>query len=287
MGSRAVTGVGSGKLLLCGEHAVVYGHPAIAMAIDRGTRVRLIPRPGPTSPTEPTDDPRLQAALRAVLPAEGFAVEIWSDLPVGRGMGSSAALAVALVRAVAELEGESPSLDALWERAFAVERVFHGDPSGVDHGVSLRGGVLRYLRGPPPVFERLPRPDWSIVALDSETAGDTRELVAGVAARRPGIDPILGAIGALVDRAAAVLGDVGALGPLLTENHGLLRAIGVSTPRLDDLVRIALEAGATGAKLAGAGGGGVVLAIAAEPDRILEAAGKRGIPALQCRPVES
>jgi mevalonate kinase len=108
--------------------------------------------------------------------------------------------------------------------------------------------------------------------------------VAGVASRRPGIDPVLERIGALVVEARRVLDDPRALGPLLTENHRLLRQIGVSTPTLDDLVALALDHGALGAKLAGAGGGGVVLALTEDPAPILAAASDRGIHAFGCTP---
>lgn len=278
-------GRGHGKLILCGEHAVVYGHPALAMAVDRRTTVRLTPRPGPLEARGDIVDDRLIPALRTVLPPEGWLVDIGTDLPVGRGMGSSAALAVALIRAESASRGHAPSVDEVFERAFAVERVFHGNPSGLDHAVSARGGLLRYRRGPPPSFEPLPLPSWRLVVLDSGVAGDTKQLVAGVASRRPTVDADLDRIGELVLEATAALDDPQALGPLLTENHGLLRRIGVSTPQLDDLVALALKAGALGAKLAGAGGGGVVLALVEDPEPVLRAAAAAGVPAFPTRPV--
>ena len=89
-----------GKLILMGEHAVVYGHPALAMAVDRGMTVNLVEREGPTRLDEVwIDDDRLQSALDAVLPPEGIGVRLENSLPIGRGMGSSAALAVALAKA--------------------------------------------------------------------------------------------------------------------------------------------------------------------------------------------
>lgn len=276
------TGRGSGKLILCGEHAVVYGHPAIALAVDRGTTVVLRERPGPTGPgVSDVDDARLRAALLAVLPAEGFAVDVATDLPIGRGMGSSAALAVALVRADAARRGETPSFDDLFQRAFPVERVFHGDPSGVDHGVSLHGGVVRYLRAGP-TFTHLPTPSWRLVVLDSGSAGDTAAMVAAVRAR--GVPDVLARIGALVSDAERHLGDPVSLGELLDENHALLQQIGVSTPALDGLVRLARAAGAFGAKLAGAGGGGVVIALVDDPAPVLAAARGAGVTAFPVAP---
>lgn len=282
---RQASGRGHGKLILAGEHAVVYGHPALALAVDRGVTVTLTERPGPTALDEGPCDERLRQALAIALPPEGLGVRIIGDLPLGRGMGSSAAIAVGLVRARAALEGERLDVDTCFSRAFDVERVFHGTPSGLDHAVSARGGALRYEKGPPARFTPLPCPSWDLVVLDSGCAGDTRELVEGVRARRPAIDPALEAIGALVARAEHHLHDPGTLGPLLTENHHLLQQIGVSTPALDALVELALDAGAYGAKLAGAGGGGVVLALCDDPVALVEQARNQGVDAFACRPV--
>jgi mevalonate kinase len=285
----AARGTGHGKLLLCGEHAVVHGHPAIAVAVDRATEVTLTPRPGsPTTVTSNHTDHRVLDALLTVLPPQGFDVGVVTNLPVGRGMGSSAALAVALVRARAALDGEVPDADEVYARAMPIERAFHGNPSGVDVAVAARGGCLWFRRGEPPLVvggphspirEALPAPRWSMVVLDSGATGDTQQLVAAVGARRPGIDPTLAKIGDLVGQAREALGDPAALGPLLTENHALLREIGVSTEALDGLVELALGAGAHGAKLAGAGGGGVVLAVVTDPGPVLAAAHARGVAA--------
>jgi len=170
----------------------------------------------------------------------------------------------------------------------AIERVFHGNPSGVDHAVSSRGGALRYRRSPAgPVLEALDLPSLSLVVLDSGEAGDTGQMVAGVAARRPGIDGAIERIGDLVRAALRHLHagfDPFIFGALLTENHRLLRQIGVSTPTLDGLVQLALDAGAFGAKLAGAGGGGVVLALVDEPSRLLSRAKAEGMVAFPVRP---
>ena len=125
-----------GKLILMGEHAVVYGHRAVAMAVNRGTTVRLESCAGPTRYLgEAFADPRIDAALGAVLPAQGLGVRLETTLPIGRGMGSSAALAVALARARCALEGRPPTFEALDTDAFQVESIFHGKPSGIDHTV--------------------------------------------------------------------------------------------------------------------------------------------------------
>ena len=273
-----------GKLILSGEHAVVYGHPAVAVAVDRGTTVGLHRRPGPTRVERAIlHDRRLHEAMRSILPESGVGVSIESDLPVGRGMGSSAALAIALVRAWWALEGREPTFEDLHREGFKVERVFHGRPSGIDHAVAALAAPVRYRKGDEgPDLSPLAMPRLQLVVLDTGLAGDTQALVQGVADRRPAVDPLLSRIGALTaelidalatDQPPAVLGE------LLTENHRLLAQIGVSTPNLDRLVGFARKAGAHGAKLAGAGGGGVVLALVDDPALLLNAAGKAGIPA--------
>ncbi len=283
--TAAGTGRGQGKVLLCGEHAVVYGHPAIALAVDRGTDVGLTRHDGPTTVQSPHTDPRVSDAVLRVLPPEGMRVEVSTDLPVGRGMGSSAALAVALVRAKAALAGEHLDLDAVYEAAMPIERAFHGNPSGVDVAVSARGGCLWFERGRDgAVRQPLEIGDVQLVVLDSGHAGDTAALVAGVAAGRPGNDAALAAIGDLVHQARSALHDPDALGAILSENHARLREIGVSTPQLDDLVQLACSAGACGAKLSGAGGGGIVLAVTREPDAVLRAAEGAGVSAFGCVP---
>ena len=255
-------GRGLGKLILFGEHAVVAGHPAIAAAVDRGTTVTLTRRPGASAvDTSPIVDPRLWPALATLVPADGVGVNIVSDLPVGCGMGSSAALAVALVRALAAREGRVADFETCFRQAFVVERVFHGNPSGVDHAVSALGGVVRYRREGP---EIVPLPAFAplrLVVANTGTPGNTAAMVEQV--RRRGAAAEFAAIATVVGEAERRWPDLGAL---LSENHRLLRAIGVSTPVLDRTCAAMEAAGARGAKLAGAGGGGVCFALV-DPDR--------------------
>lgn len=272
-----------GKIILVGEHAVVYGHPALAAAVGLYTTVTLRRRPGATDLERSAfTDERLLRALHTVLPSEGFGVDIESELPAGRGMGSSASIAVALVRAAAAAAGERLGRRALFERSLDVERIFHGEPSGVDNAVVLRGGLVHYRKGPPlevssqPVSQPLP-----VVILDSGRAGNTADMVARVRVARSSLDATLERIGALVERARALLGDRPALGRLFDENHALLCQLGVSTPALDSLCAMARRNGALGAKLSGAGGGGVVLALVETASRpgLLAAAQRAGVRA--------
>lgn len=276
---------------------MVYGHAAISLAIDRGTEAMARRRPGPSGleRSEVLDhdgqirpfpaDPRLAPALATVLPAEGVGLTLRSNLPIGRGMGSSAALAIATLRALSDLDASILDHETCISKGFLVERVFHGNPSGLDHTVSSRGGAIRYRRGPDGLSLRpLCLSALRLVVLDSGAPGDTAVMVAGVASRRPQVDPTLSRIGALVERVCDMLEsprapDLTALGEALTENHALLRDIGVSTPDLDRLVGLALDAGAHGAKLAGAGGGGVVIALVSDPEPVIRAATSAGVSA--------
>lgn len=273
-------GEGWGKLILGGEHAVVYGHPAVALAVDLGTRV-VVDTAGPQGVHSPFRDDRLDEALQRLLPSPDWALTITSDVPVGRGMGSSAALSVAIVRAVCRAEGRpDPGPDATFNKAMEAERVFHGNPSGLDVAVAVRGGAIVYRRTEEgPRFQGLPCPTWPLVVYDSGYAGNTRDLVAGVAARRPEVDPILSRLGERAQAMIPVLDDPAALGPLFTACHEDLRQIGVSTPELDALVALALRSGAYGAKLAGAGGGGVVIAVGPDPEAMVAEAARQGVNA--------
>jgi mevalonate kinase len=258
-----------GKIILAGEHAVVYGHPALAGTIDRWTEVRLTPRPGPLSieatgeiPVSALADPRLATAFKVVLSDTGYGVTISGSLWVGKGLGSSASLSTALISAWDTLHHLTPSFSQRQTRVMALENVFHGKASGIDPAVILRGGLQRFQRGAQPEVcsVRTTNPI-RLVVIDSGTVGDTAKLVAGVRERRPSVDPILSEIGQLVDSIQSALDRPQVLGPLLVQNHKLLKALGVSTPVLDQRVEAAINAGALGAKLAGAGGGGVVIAL--------------------------
>ncbi len=273
-----------GKLILSGEHAVVYGHRALAAAVSLGTSVVLSRHAGPTTILRANfQDDRLLPALLTVLPSDGVGVEIESNLPIGCGMGSSAALAVAVVRAWAKLNGEEADFSRCYEDAFRMERLFHGTPSGIDHSISALGGLVAYRRGAQgPQIEKIAVAQaLFLVVVDSgKPARTTAELVAGVRQRSP--TRSLEAIGALTEKVIAAMKQSGEIGELLNENHRLLQDIGVSTPGLDRVVERLRALGATGAKLAGAGGGGVAFGLYPTPSAQQEALKKihaEGLPA--------
>lgn len=271
-----------GKLILVGEHAVVHGTPALVAGIDLGVEARLsfggLSRGGSgrrmrlldRACAATAEGDELGRALHALLEEGGappnLRLEVTGDLPPGMGLGFSAAAAVAIARAVERQASGEERADRVEARATAWERVFHGNPSGVDVAAAMRGGCTRFSRaeGSRPVPLR--RPLTVCVGLTG-TASSTREMVEGVARlveREPDVGKrCIDGIATLVDNAidACEMGDVEALGELLDMNQMLLAGLMVSNETIEEMVRIARDAGALGAKLTGAGGGGAVVAL--------------------------
>jgi mevalonate kinase len=283
-----------GKVILLGEHAVVYGQPAIALPLDRGVTVRCVPAERFHLATRPeVGAAALDEALGRLAQAldrPKVAVHIQSELPLSAGLGSSAAVAVASARALTHAAGRALSDEALLSLAEGMEQTFHGRPSGIDHTTCLRAVPLRFQRGEPNRVEalRVPRFEF-VVASAGPRIASTREKVLGLRAeweRDPRrLDPLFAQIGALVDAGAAALAraDAAELGRLMNANQELLRALEVSTPAIDALIAKLRDLGARGAKLTGAGGGGAVLAIHDEPSRLVRELEAAGHPAFAAR----
>lgn len=282
---RAASGNASGKVILLGEHVVVHGQPAIVAGLDRGVRVDLVPG-GKAAFADPRVAEAFRLAVRLLdVTSDGLGLRIDGDLPIGMGLGSSAALAVAMLRALADGAGRELSQADLAAHAHEIERLFHGTPSGVDSTAAAHGGLLWFEAGPPPRHERLrvPGGELPLVIVLSRTVHATSQTVGSLrerAAAAPDVyRPVFSAVGELVRAARHALeaGDRKRLGELMTMNHGLLRACGVSTPELDAIVDAALAAGALGAKLTGAGGGGAVVALpSGEPEPLAAALSAAG-----------
>jgi len=289
-----------GKVYLSGEHAVVYGEPAVACAIDRRAtvtatersdgRLRVeasdltidglaveyddhddngsveldVPRELVAAATGYVESAVAQARDAADAPEAGFAVKIESDLPLGAGLSSSAAVVVAAVDAATRELGVELSSEELAERAYRVEHDMQaGGASRTDTFCSTMGGAVR-VEGED--CRRLDAASLPLVIGYDGGAGDTGELVAGVRELREEYGfaaDTVSAIGDLVRQGERALdaNDRDELGRLMDVNHGLLGALGVSARSLDAMVWAAREAGARGAKLTGAGGGGCVVAL--------------------------
>jgi mevalonate kinase len=197
----------------------------------------------------------------------GAQLSVDADLPYGVGLGSSAALAVAVIRALATLQGVTLADDDVAALANVSEAIFHDRPSGVDVAAATRGALMLYSVGATPRIIEPPESIDLVLAL-VEPAPLTREMVGRVRQLR-GREPehvaeIMDEIERLVLRATGAIesGDWPTLGSLFDANHHQLVALGVSTPRLDAACRAARNAGALGAKLTGAGGGGALIALA-------------------------
>lgn len=253
-----------GKIILCGEHFVVHGSPAIALPLgQRRVTVTLETEPGPWQLDAPAHRQHLAKLLVHIgLDPDVVRLSVTSTVPLGAGLGSSAALAVALVRASGVTD---PSRTR--ELAHRLEQVTHGQPSGIDDAVAAWERPIWFQReqGAQPFEAMVPGQLW-VAVTTSRTS--TRAAVRGVRERftaapawaadlvRAASRLVEGARDALTTKAGPRLGQ------LLSDNHALLREIGVSTPALDELVGRAVAAGAWGAKLTGGGLGGAMIALA-------------------------
>lgn len=296
MDVRAGIGRGFGKVILLGEHAVVHGVPAIAVGLDRGAKATVTPLDrGPSRLTigewsaSSTDRADLGLAFDALLQATGtrepVTVVAETDLVPGAGLGCSAALGVAMTRALLSASGIEEGPQAIAARALAWEKVFHGTPSGIDTTVAAHGGCLLYQRrddGPHFAPVSLGAPLHLAIGYTGHPAS-TRTMVEAVAKLRERKADVVAktfeGIEALVRNARLALeaGDRQGLGRLLDLGQMLLAGLFVSTPEIETMCTLAREAGALGAKLTGAGGGGCVIALVENsPEPILEAWSRAG-----------
>ena len=262
-------GSARGKLLLFGEHAAVYGEPALGISLPWTAALRITPlSTGPCSSYGWL--PRLPAALAAMLaePPHAAEIEVRSHIPIGLGFGSSAALCVAAERAFAGSRRAEAPATTIWRGAHEREKVFHGTPSGADTGLATHSGVgfLSWPRGDGglPRYESLPTSELHLVVGAVARRGDTRAQVAAVARRlRAGdvaAEDTLRRLGCCSREARDLLLQprmpAQALGALADAAQGLLSGLGLADPRQDRLLQAGRAAGACGGKLSGAGCGG-------------------------------
>jgi len=299
-------GRAAGKVILLGEHAVVYGRPALAAGIGLGLEVEVTAGSGPlrvesdrpelASDTRPA---RLVAEAAAALGIEpcDLVVRVCSKLPAGAGLGSSAALAVAVVRALAGATGRVLGRDEQLALGRRLEGIFHGQSSGIDPAAAMSdGGLFRFTRGEPPEIVPLrPARAVPLVVAFGDRARSTGSAVGGLRTRweadRARYERLFDRVRDVVEEGAAAVqaGDLNALGHAFDRNQALLAEIGVSATEVEARVLAARRAGALGAKLTGGGAGGAVIAVTPEPERLaatLEAEGVRTLVVHVARAVE-
>ncbi len=283
------------KIILFGEHAVVYGYPAIAGALDIYvyTKIKKI--------TEPTMIVRsreynlewkngepIPAELRPIIEGivftierdfdinirrAGIYIEIFSDAPPACGLGTSAAISVAFTTALLKHFDIRFDKDLVNKYAYEAEKISHGKPSGIDNTISVYGGLLKYSRGPPARIEQLKHiSDLNMILVDTQIPKNTKKAVMMVSELKNKyrlLDDIMNTIGKLTEEAWKELkkgpnASLQRIGELMNINHGLLSAIGVSSGKIEEIVYFLRNNGALGSKLTGAGIGGFVLGIVDE-----------------------
>ena len=274
------------KIILLGEHAVVYGMPAIAAPIqslrayacaqpsDTPLRIRSIELEKSVALGSPASDDSLRPMQQLLQIASSYFgmreptgdLVIRSDIPVAGGLGSGAAVSAAAIRALGALFGRSVSNEDLNQLVFEMERIHHGTPSGIDNTVVVYERPVYFQRGKDLEMLTVKRPCHIVIA-DTGRAAMTREAVSRVRQRyeqrQTETEEVFERIRQVASNARGALesGNQRQLGALMSENHRLLRQLGISSPELDGLVDASMAAGAMGAKLSGGGMGGNMIAL--------------------------
>ena len=282
---REEMAAGHGKIILFGEHAVVYGSRAIAAPVPLAVRARVVeeedgvwlvvPRWGVEQRlrTDPAKQRSFEVPAALILNELGLTdrsmrIEVYSEMPRAMGLGGSAAVAVAIIRALDRHFELGLTDDAVNALAYQCECVAHGTPSGIDNTVATFGQPLVYRKGEPPQIHPLdlPEPITFVVGMTG-VESLTAKMVARVREgreRNPDVyDTMFKGIDAVSGQALEALrrNDLERLGELMNVCQGLLNGLGVSSWELEELIQIARENGALGAKLTGGGGGGSMIAL--------------------------
>lgn len=274
----------SAKIILFGEHAVVYGQPAIAVPVsalranatvhDDGTPFRIVARDLDNRIIEFDGDDPLAQIVRLTLDAIGrempeATLSVRSDIPIASGLGSGAAISAAIVRALCDYFRVKLSHEDINAIVYDIEKIHHGTPSGIDNTVVVYEQAIYFVRDQPIELIhnhadlRILIADTGKKALTKVAVGDVRTLYDENTVETQKILQAIGQIAA-TGREVMHTGNIAQVGNLMNKNHRLLQELTVSSSELDALVNAALEAGAYGAKLSGGGRGGNMIALVDE-----------------------
>jgi len=283
---KAVQATAPGKVILFGEHAVVYGRPAIAVPV-ANVRAQALLQPARSgfrivapdlsrdylltqaNPNDPLAAIVQLTLTRLAQPKPPHAtLAVTSTIPLGRGLGSGAAISTAIVRALAQFFEQSLRPAQVSELVYQVEKLYHGTPSGIDNTVVAFEQPVYFIKGHPIQRLAVAQP-FTVVIGDTGIEASTRQVVGDVRHRRQAeperYEGYFDEMGVIARQAKVIIEQgmpgVSALGKLMNENQELLESIGVSSPELEQLIVAARGAGALGAKLSGAGRGGNIIAL--------------------------
>ncbi len=304
-----------GKIILFGEHAVVYGRPALAVPVlqihadveisdsshagiwinapdvNLHAELNSLPSNHPLAAVihkffpHPNPSPKIGRGARG---EGGIEINISSTIPVASGLGSGAAVSVAMIRALSKHLGREMTDEQISAMAFEIEKLHHGTPSGIDNTVVTYTKPVYFVKGQPIEIFKVGKPftivigDTGISAPTKESVGDVRKLWEADKAKW---EKVFDEVGLIAKNAREKIesGEWEKLGKLMNQNHALLQQMTVSSPELDKLVEAVRKAGALGAKLSGGGRGGNMIALVkpdeAEPVRqsLKDAGAKRVI----------
>ncbi|MDZ7805595.1 MAG: hydroxymethylglutaryl-CoA reductase, degradative [Gracilimonas sp.] len=276
---------GFGKIILTGEHSVVHGTHAVAAPItlkmkakvwdhDKGVRL-LIPRWGVEQTIEFGADHKysIYKSLEMILDhldlrEKSMNIEVFPEVPRAMGMGGSAALAVAIIRALNEHFDLGLGDDDVRQLSFQSEDIVHGGASGIDNTVSTYGNLITYQKGTPPDMQTIILNESipiviglsGVESMTSKMVKQVREQSEKYPKWYKQIFKQMDEL-AIASKEAIEQRDLDELGMIMNMNHGFLNILGVSCPEVEELIEIARQNGALGAKLTGGGGGGAMIAL--------------------------
>jgi mevalonate kinase len=285
-----------GKIILFGEHAVVYGRPALAIPVTQVHADVEVSDSARAGVWIEAPNVNLRAELNSLLSdhplaaviynlfsslglphpsplshrergwGEGLNIKITSTIPVASGLGSGAAVSVALIRALSSHLGHTVADEQVNAMAYEIEKLHHGTPSGIDNTVITYAKPVYFIKGQPIETLKVGKPftiligDTGVHALTKESVGDVRKLWEADKTRW---EKIFDKVGETTKNARGRIenGEWEELGGLMNQNHALLQEMTVSSQELDKLVQAARKAGALGAKMSGGGRGGNMIAL--------------------------